>query len=407
MSIEPAFSSQTVRRARAATRLQFAMLGVIAGVWGVHVPSIKATYQLDATRFSSVLLATSVGSLLTLFVAGRVVSRLGARATTVLAGAGFCLALGLALVMPGFVPLLAIMVLLGASESVYDVAINTEGTALEVLSGQPVMSGFHGMFSLGAMGGSALAALLLRLEVAPLHQLGVVAAGVVAVIVLASGRMLPTRPAAATGEASFAWPRGALLLIGVLILCGMLAEGVMYNWSVLYVQQELGTPQDRAALAYVSFAGATALMRFAGDAIRARVSERTMLVALPLLSAVTMLLVLLAAQPWVAIVGMGVVGAGLATIVPLLYNAATRVPGATRAASIAAVSSIGYLGFMLGPPLIGAVAQGASLTLAMGVLVVAALTLSAGARYVPTGERRRVSAGALRGDRATGGEATT
>ncbi len=384
-----------ISRARWATRAQFLQLGVVAGAWGVHVPSIKARYSLSATTLAVALLATSIGSLLTLFVAGRIVVRLGVRNTTVLAGLGFSIALGTCLLQPGYWALLPVMVLLGASESVYDVAINAEGTTLEVLSGRAVISGFHGMFSLGAMVGSAATAGLLRLGVAPATQL-VGASLVVAVgIVVASRRMLPQHPAAVPGQAHFAWPRGTLLIIGLLILCGMLAEGVMYNWSVLYVQQELKTPQSQAALAYVAFAGATALMRFAGDAVRARVPERAMLVAGPLLSAVVMGILLLAARPWVAIGGMALVGMGLATIVPLLYNAATRVPGVSRAAAIASVSSIGYAGFMVGPPIIGGLAQATTLTAAMGVLIAACVLLASGAHRVPVAETAPRAAGVV------------
>jgi MFS family permease len=124
-------------------------------------------------------------------------------------------------------------------------------------------------------------------------------------------------------------------------------------------------------------------MRFVGDAVRARVSERTMLLAGTLLSAVAMTLVLVIARPWVAMVGFGLVGIGLATVVPILYNAATRVPGVSRAAAIASVSSIGYLGFMLGPPIIGALAHATSLTIAMSTLSVAAVILALGTPHVP------------------------
>ena len=168
----------------------------------------------------------------------------------------------------------------------------------------------------------------------------------------------------------------------------MLAEGVMYNWSVLYVQQELHTPQTRAALAYVAFAAATAAMRFAGDFVRTRVSERQMVRGGAVLSAVAMAVVLVFARPWIAIAGFAVVGVGLATIVPLLYNAATRVPGVSRAAAIASVSSIGYVGFMIGPPIIGGIAHLTTLSVAMATLIGAALVLFAGATRVPLQEMR-------------------
>jgi MFS family permease len=374
-------------RARRSTRAQFMNLGFAAGAWGVHLPSVKSHFALDERTLSLVLLATSLGSLLTLTIAGRVVGRLGARGTSVIAGWGFCLVLGLSLFVPSVWLLLPLMVVFGASESVFDVSINAEGTTLETLSGRSVMSGFHGMFSLGAMIGAGAAALMIRAAVPAPLQLGIIGSAIAVSILLASRGMLASHPVADGAQSHFTWPRGTLLMIGALICFGMLAEGVMFNWSVLYVTQELHAPQERAALAYVAFAGATAAMRFVGDAVRDRVSERTMLLAGPITAAIAMLLVLLAARPWAAMAGFALVGAGLATVVPILYNAATRVPGVSRAAAIASVSSIGYVGFMIGPPIIGAIAHATTLTVAMGTLVVACAVLVAGALKVPSASR--------------------
>lgn len=368
-------------------------------MWGVHVPSIKAHYVLDERLLAGALFATSVGSLLALLLAGRLIGRLGARKATVLAGWAFCLALALALLLPSVWVLGLVMVVFGAGQSVFDVAINTEGTALESMSGRAVLSGFHGMFSLGGMLGAGAAAAMLRAGVAPPVQLAGGAACVAVALFASSRGMLDVHPVSDTPQAHFAWPRGALLVIGLLTFLGMLAEGVMYSWSVLYVQQELHQPQQRAALAYVAFAGATALMRFAGDWVRARVAERTMLLAGPLLTAAAMSLVLLIAQPWMAMIGFALVGVGLATIVPILYNAATRIPGVSRAAAIASVSSIGYVGFMVGPPIIGGLAHATSLTVAMATQIVATVVLAIGSRAIKQGEPtalRPLSAGAVR-----------
>jgi len=370
-------------RATWATRAQFLLLGVVAGTWGVHVPSIKMHFGLDERMLSFVLLATSVGSVLTLFTAGRLIGRIGARNSSALAGAVFCGALATSLYVPGIAGLLLVMVALGAGESVFDVSINAEGTVIEAQTGRAVMSGFHGMFSLGAMLGASAAALMIRIAIPPESQLIGVGIGVGTAIFAASRGMLTAHPRADAGDAHFAWPTGALLVIGGLICAGMLAEGVMYNWSVLYVQQELRTPQDRAAMAYVAFAGATALTRFFGDAIRVRFPERLILLVGPMLAAVAMAVVLVIAKPWVAFVGFALVGAGLATIVPILYTAATRVPGVSRPAAIASVSSIGYLGFMVGPPIVGGIAHLTTLTMAMVTLIVATLILGGGARRVP------------------------
>jgi len=371
--------------ARHATRVLFLALGVVAGTWGAHVASVKARYALSDATLSIALLAAAIGAVLSLFVAGRFVGRLGARRGAALAAGGTCLMLAVVLELGSFVALVPAMLCFGAATSLFDVAINTEGSELESLGGRAIMSNLHGMFSVGGMLGAALAALLLGAGVAPGLQLAAVAVGTAAVAWVASRGMLETHAPAAGSErpAHFVWPRGALLVIGLLILAGMTAEGVMYDWCVLYLKQDLGVPQARAAIGYAAFAAAMALARFGGDALRSRYSERSVLRCSAALAAVAMAVVLLARHETVALVGFALVGAGLAPVAPILFNAATRVPGASRAAAIASVTSIGYSGLMIGPPLVGSIATASSLTAALVVVVLASALLAACARFVP------------------------
>jgi Na+/melibiose symporter-like transporter len=290
--------------------------------------------------------------------------------------------LALALTWPSLAALLPAMLLFGAAMSVFDVAINAEGTLLESLGGRAVMGSLHGMFSLGGMTGAVVAAALLRQQVAPALQLAGMAAAVLLLSLAASRAMLDAHPAPGDGDVHFAWPRGPLLLIGLLIFAGMVAEGVMYDWSVLYLKQELGAPQAQAGLGFAVFSLAMALARFGGDALRARWPERSLLGGGAALAALAMLVLLLARHPVVALLGYACVGAGLALVVPMLYNAATRVPGVSRAAAIASVSSVGYAGFLVGPPVIGFVAKLSSLSLAMGLVIVACVALALGSRRI-------------------------
>jgi fucose permease len=277
----------------------------------------------------------------------------------------------------------------GASMSLFDVAINTEGSELEGLGGRPIMSNLHGMFSVGGMAGAALTFWLLDVQVPPRTQLLAVGAGLAILAIAVSRAMLATH-ARPDGDdlANFVWPKGTLLLIGILIFAGMTAEGVMYDWSVLYLKQEIGLTQARAALGYATFTASMALARFGGDALRARFHERAVLAAGGAIAAVAMALVLLSANAWVAFAGFAIVGAGLAPIAPILFNAATRVPGASRAAAIASVTTIGYSGFLVGPPLIGGIATASSLTAALFVVVAMAALVAYGARYVPEAPAR-------------------
>ena len=378
-------SRSALARTRWATRLQFMALGVVVGTWGTHIPSVKVRYALNEATLSLVLLAVAVGTVLALFIAGRIVGWLGARKTAALAALSMSLLLGVALEFPNVAALLPAMLIFGASMSLFDVAINTEGSELEAVSGRAIMSNLHGMFSVGGMAGAALTSYLLSIGVAPRLQLFGVCGGIAIVAFIASRGMLETH--AASGEAGekahFAWPKGLLLIIGILIFAGMTAEGVMYDWSVLYLKQDVGMPQAQAALGYATFSAAMALSRFGGDFLRSRYSEQMVLRFGATVSAVAMAVVLISANPVVAFIGFALVGAGLAPVAPILFNAATRVPGVSRAAAIASVTSIGYSGFMIGPPLIGSIATATSLTIALGVVVVASGFLAIGARFVP------------------------
>ena len=171
--------------------------------------------------------------------------------------------------------------------------------------------------------------------------------------------------------------------IGLLVFAGMTAEGVLYDWSVLYLATDIGMPQARAALGYATFTGSMALARFGGDRLRARFPERTVLRCSAAVAALAMAVVLLSANQALAFLGLAAAGAGLAPVAPILFNAATRVPGVSRAAAIASVTAIGYSGFLVGPPIVGSISTLSSLTLALWLVVAMATVVAYGARFVP------------------------
>ncbi len=368
--------------ARWATRTQFFCSGFIFATWGVHIPTVKAHYGLDEASLGLAMLAAGVGALLGLARAGRWIGRHGANRVAGLAGGCYALLLALLLAMPGYAALLALLAVFGLLTSVFDVAINTEAAAIELAEGVPRMSGMHGMFSLGGMAGASSGAALLAAGWPPLAHLGTVALAMALAIGAAAWRMLPAaHTAAADGDRGGALRAVGkpLLVLGVLAALGLVAEGAMYDWSVLYLQQELGSPQQQAALAYASFSAAMAAARFGGDALRARMPASRLLAGSALLAAGSMTVGLLTHSPWVALAAFAGVGLGLANVVPLLFAAAARVPGVEPARGIAAVSALAYLGFMAGPPVIGLLAGASSLTRALSVVVVFALALAASA----------------------------
>ncbi len=296
-----------------------------------------------------------------------------------------CASVASLLALPFYAALLAVMLAFGITGSLLDVAVNVEATEIERQSGRPLMSGFHGMFSLGGMAGAGLGSAAPALGLTAQGHL-FVATGLGAVAVLVASRaMLPVEPAAAGEKHPLSIPRGPLLLLGVLASMGLIAEGAMYDWSVLFMKQERASDASTAALAYASFSGAMAAGRFAGDWVRARTSPTRLMRVSGLLAAAGMALALAVPSPAVALTGFALVGLGLSNVVPVLFSAASQVPGVSPAHGIAAVSGVGYLGMMAGPPLIGLVAEHSSLTAGLVVVVVFAVFMALSARRAMRG----------------------
>ncbi|MBX3604083.1 MAG: MFS transporter [Piscinibacter sp.] len=352
------------------------------GAWGAQVPAVKQHYGLDEGELSVALLAAAAGAVLCLFSAGALVARFGVRHCVLAGGVLLCLVLAAVLQFESYGVLLALMLLLGAGSALFDVAINSDGNHLESRSGRKVMSGLHAMFSLGGMAGALLVAGLYRLALPPATQLALVGLALLPLTAVAAQALTSDRADSEDAPAPVAWPRGVLLWMGLLTSLCMVAEGAMYDWSALYVHQELRTNAAFGALGFAAFSAAMALGRLFGDRVRERLAPAALLRASGTLAALGMALALSVGVPWVALLGFMLVGLGLANVVPVLFAAAAQVPGVSAPTGVAAVSSVGYMGFMVGPPLIGALAHHSSLTLALWTVAVFAVAMALAARRV-------------------------
>ncbi len=371
-----------LRRWHLSVRAQFAVLGLAMGAWGAQVPAAKLHYGLDEGELSIALLAAAAGAVLCLFSAGALVARFGARHCVQLAGTLMCAVLALVLQFESYGVLLALMMLLGAGSALFDVSINSDGNHLELRAGRKVMSGLHAMFSLGGMAGALLVAGLYRLGLPAPLQLA--AAGLLmAPFVLWSSRPMTSERADSDEQpAPLAWPRGILLWMGGLTTLGMVAEGAMYDWSALYVHQELRTDAALGALGFAAFSAAMAFGRLFGDRVRERYAPVALLRRSGALAAAGMALALAIGTPWAALAGFVLVGLGLANVVPVVFAAAGQVPGVAPAQGVAAVSSVGYLGFMIGPALIGGLARATTLSAALWAVALFAVLMALAARRV-------------------------
>ncbi|MBL0727025.1 MFS transporter [Piscinibacter sp. HJYY11] len=351
-------------RATHAVRAQFFIAGALFATWGIHVPTVKQHYGLGEQALAMAMLASGVGAVATLTQAGRIVGSFGARRVGIAAGVLCAASLVGLLASQSYLVLIALLIAFGIGMSLFDVSINTAASEVETLRKRSLMSGFHGMFSLGGMVGAAFGSALLSRGVSPSSHLVTTSIASGVLVVVAGLAMLPTVTGSSQQGHGLAWPRGVLGLLGVLAALGLIAEGAMYDWSVLYMTQELKSAPDFAALAYASFSGAMAAARFGGDWVRDRVSPSVLMSASAALAAVSMAAVLVIAHPVATLIGFALVGLGFANVVPVLFGSAAKLD-ANPAHGIAVVASVGYFGMMAGPPLIGVIAEHSSLTIGL------------------------------------------
>jgi MFS family permease len=366
-----------LRRARLATATLFFANGCGLGSWVPHIPDVKIWHGLSEGALGLALLVIAAGAVVALPVAGALTARVGSRAVSRVAALWFCIVLPLPLLAPDMATLLAAFVLLGIGSGALDVAMNAHAVLIEERYSRPIMSSFHGLFSLGGLVGSALAGGASDLGVPPAEHL-TTAAGILGVAVLLAWRaLLPTAPAGGGGPL-FALPRGHFVTLGAIAFVALLAEGAMGDWSAVYIRMNLGAAASTAAYGFAAFSLAMAIGRLTGDRLVASYGAPAMLIGGALIGAGALAVALLIGDPFAAVVGFAGMGIGLSNVIPVVFSAAGRLPGLAPGIGIAAVSTTGYFGFLAGPPLIGLVAEMSSLPIGLGVVALLVSLIAVG-----------------------------
>lgn len=322
------------------------------------------------------LLAMAVGALVAMPVTGWVVARRGSRTATVVSVLVFCLILPLMALAPGAVLLGLSLLLFGAFNGSTDVSMNAQAAAIEYRYGRSIMSSFHALFSIGGLVGAALGGGLAALGVGVTQHflLATVVFGAVALV--ASRGLLPAGADAQASGPAFSRPNRALAALGVVALCSLVSEGAIADWSAIYLRSVMGSGPGLAASGFAVFSLAMAIGRLSGDRFIELLGSTTVLRLGGALAAAGLAVVLLVDSVAVALVGFVCAGIGLATLFPITLSVAARAPGMAPGAGIAAMSSTGYLGFLLGPPTIGFAAELVGLRVALVLIVVAGLAIS-------------------------------
>ena len=378
-----AITVRSARMARLAVLAIFFLNGVGIATWVVRIPAVKERLYLSAGLLGLALLAVAVGALASMVFTGSLISRLGSRPVV----GATALLFAFALVPPSLspnLPLLALsLVLLGAANGALDVSMNAQAVAIEKEYGKPIMSSFHAAFSVGGLAGAIGGGLIASLGVGVTpHFLGAAVAIALGVIV-ARRAMLPAEVDAGGSEGgpAFARPTRALLGLGMISFCALLGEGAVGDWSAVYLKSSLGTGPGFAATGYAAFSLMMVAGRITGDRLTGYLGPARLVRLGGAVAAVGLGLSLAVGHPLVALAGFASAGAGFSIVFPLALSAAGRTKGTAPGPALAAVSTLGYTGFLAGPPIIGFLAQLLDLGAALYVVVLlsAAIVPLAGA----------------------------
>jgi MFS family permease len=368
------------RRARVSVTFLFVAHGALFGTWVSRIPAVKDELALDDAELGLALFGAALGTLVALPVAGITVARIGSRPGTRWGLPVFAATLPLVALAPGLPALFVALFAFGAAAAMLDVAMNAHSLAVERVYRRPILSTFHAGWSFGGLLGAAVGGAAASAGLDPLEHFTLVAVALGVPGLFIGPLLLPASADRPEEPPRYRRPPRRLAALAVLAFCGLVAEGAAADWSAVFLDDTVGAGVGTAALAYACFSVAMAVTRLVGDRLTVRWGPVAVTRAGGIVSALGLTLALVVQTTPAALVGFAAMGAGLATVVPIAFRAAGSVPGIPAGAGIAAITIVGYAGFLVGPPVIGAAAEATSLALALGIVVGLLLVLVALAR---------------------------
>ena len=356
----------TTPKAR-AVGLAFSLCSWSFGSWVVHIPHVKAALQLNDAQLGLTLFGLPLGQLFINPVAGRVIGRFGAARVCIAAALATAVFLPLPVHVPSMYALVGALAVFGASMALLGIAMNACVPEVEIEGGHSIMAVCHGMWSLGGMLGSALASGLLVFGWTPRQHVWLASAIILSVLLLIAPtlRTLPKPEHEADAHHGLARPTRRLVLLIAVGFFALLAEGLAFDWSGVFLRDYRGAAPAGAALGFTAFTLAMTTGRFAGDLLIARHGELRILIVGGLVAASGLLFAVLAPGVWSAWGGFCIMGLGCSLTAPILFTMSMRLPGVTPAAGLSTFATFSFVAFLAGPPMIGLAANAVGLPAAM------------------------------------------
>ncbi len=362
--------------ARRASLLIFLVCGIGLSSWAPMVPFAKVNLGLDDAALGLVLLSLGAGAILTMPFTGFFINKFGSRRVMLVAAIVIAITLPL-LLLTSTAPQLAVaLFVFGASIGSIDVAMNSHAVLVQDRYGRHIMSSFHGMFSLGGLLGSIGLGFLIKMGLSPTIAAGSISALLVIIAVSQYKNLFPKSEEKSVDSFTFSLPRGPVLALGLMCFVFFLAEGALLDWSAVFLQFNRNFEPSMAGLGYAVFSVAMAVMRLTGDKIVHKIGSSKVVLIGALVSAAGYMLAVMVPWQGAALIGFALVGLGAANVVPVFFTAAGNIPNIPASVSLPAVTTLGYMGQLAGPAMIGFIAEASSLPIALGFVGVLLLIVA-------------------------------
>lgn len=356
---------------RLAVNIIFFLNGFVHANYYSRLPRIQELYGIDDGIAGLVLLGSSIGALFAMPFTGWVIIRHGSRRITLFGAFAYCLLVPFIPLLPAIWTLVFLFFLLGVSAGILDVAMNSQAVLVEKQLQKPIMTSFHALFSVGMMVGAVFGSVFTELGTTLFTHLVTISAISVVTVFIARYYLIHDKPEKKDKEGpAFRLPNAAMVSIGVIAFCCMLGEGAMADWSTNYMENITKASPALAPLGLSAFALAMTIGRALGDGARVKFGDRTLMIACGLIATAGLTFAVVFIHPYAAITGLFIVGIGLSAVVPIAYSVAGHTKDLPPGVGLAMVTTVGYSGFLFGPPIIGFLANWQTLRLAMVLVIV-------------------------------------
>ncbi|MDQ0122126.1 MFS family permease [Pseudomonas lini] len=367
---------------RLSTRIAFFVAGFLMASWAPLVAYAKSRLELNEATLGLLLLCVGIGSLICMPLAGPLAQRVGLRKLIISSSLVFCATLPGLAIASDLMVMAALLLLFGASLGLLDISINFQAAAVERAAGMPLMSGFHGFFSIGTFVGASSGTALLSTGASPLFVTLIAAALGSLLILVTHPRLIPSMPDSSSNF--FARPRGTVSLLAALTFICLLVEGAMLDWGAILLGTLQHVPSASGAIGYSLFTLTMSIGRLSGDWASAKFGDKNLLQSGAAIGVAGFALILTQDLNG-ALLGYMLIGIGVANIVPILFRAALNQHDVPSAQALSAVATVGYLGVLMGPAAIGFVSHATSIKVAftglaalLGIVLLAATFVARG-----------------------------